>query len=68
VRRAGSLSRGVLPSVVFLNCVIVKPQKMRRPRPPRGCQAIGKKKGGGGGWGILASAHNNTTVNGGLLK
>jgi hypothetical protein len=25
-------------------CVIVKPQKMRRPRPPRGCRAIGKKK------------------------
>jgi hypothetical protein len=25
-------------------CVIVKPRKMRRPRPPRGCRAIGKKK------------------------
>jgi hypothetical protein len=25
-------------------CVIVKPQTMRRPRPPRGCRAIGKKK------------------------
>jgi hypothetical protein len=24
--------------------VIVKPRKMRRPRPPRGCRAIGKKK------------------------
>jgi hypothetical protein len=24
-------------------CVIVKPRKMRRPRPPRGCRAIGKK-------------------------
>ena len=23
--------------------VIVKPRKMRRPRPPRGCRAIGKK-------------------------
>jgi hypothetical protein len=25
-------------------CVIVKPRKMRRPRPPRGCRAMGKKK------------------------
>jgi hypothetical protein len=25
--------------------VIVKPRKMRRPRPPRGCRAIGKEKG-----------------------
>jgi hypothetical protein len=25
-------------------CVIVKSRKMRRPRPPRGCRAIGKKK------------------------
>jgi hypothetical protein len=25
-------------------CVIVKPRKMRRPRPPRGCRAIGKRK------------------------
>jgi hypothetical protein len=24
--------------------VIVKPRKMRRPRPPRGCPAIGGKK------------------------
>jgi hypothetical protein len=24
--------------------VIVKPRKMRRPRPPRGCRAIGRKK------------------------
>jgi hypothetical protein len=24
-------------------CVIVKPRKMRRSRPPRGCRAIGKK-------------------------
>jgi hypothetical protein len=24
-------------------CVIVKPRKTRRPRPPRGCRAIGKK-------------------------
>jgi hypothetical protein len=24
--------------------VIVKPRKMRRPRPPRGCRAIGKKR------------------------
>jgi hypothetical protein len=24
-------------------CVIVKPRKMKRPRPPRGCQAIGKR-------------------------
>jgi hypothetical protein len=28
---------------VCLMCVIVKPRKMRRPRPPRGCRAIGKK-------------------------
>jgi hypothetical protein len=25
-------------------CLIVKPRKMRRPRPPRGCRAIWKKK------------------------
>jgi hypothetical protein len=25
-------------------CVIVKPKKMRRPRLPRGCRAIGGKK------------------------
>jgi hypothetical protein len=24
-----------------LKCVIVKPRKMRRPRPPRGCRTIG---------------------------
>jgi hypothetical protein len=35
--------REVLPSVVCLS-VIVKPRTMRRPRPPRGCRAIGKKK------------------------
>jgi hypothetical protein len=29
--------------VVCLNSVIVKPRKMRRPRPPRGCRAIEKK-------------------------
>jgi hypothetical protein len=29
--------------VVCLKSVIVKPRKMRRPRPPRGCRAIGKK-------------------------
>jgi hypothetical protein len=29
---------------VFKKCVIVKPRKMRRPRPPRGCRATGKKK------------------------
>jgi uncharacterized protein YeeX (DUF496 family) len=29
--------------VVCLKCVIVKPRKMRRPRPPRGCRAIEKK-------------------------
>jgi hypothetical protein len=40
VRRAGHSSRGVLPSVVCLS-MIVKPRKMRRPRPPRGCRAIG---------------------------
>jgi hypothetical protein len=28
---------------VSKKCVIVKPRKMRRPRPPRGCRAIGKK-------------------------
>jgi hypothetical protein len=43
VRRAGHSSRGVLPSVVCLKSVIVKPRKMRWPRPPRGCRAIGKK-------------------------
>jgi hypothetical protein len=30
---------------VSKKCVIVKSRKMRRPRPPRGCRAIGKKKG-----------------------
>jgi hypothetical protein len=25
-------------------CVIVKRRKMRRPRPPRGCRAVGEKK------------------------
>jgi hypothetical protein len=29
---------------VSKKCVIVKRQKMRRPRPLRGCRAIGKKK------------------------
>jgi hypothetical protein len=29
---------------VSKKCVIVKPRKMRRPRPQRGCRAIGKKK------------------------
>jgi hypothetical protein len=29
---------------VSKKCVIVKPRKMRRPRPPRGCRAIGKKE------------------------
>jgi hypothetical protein len=43
-RRADPSSRGVLPTVVRLKSVIVKPRKMRRPRPPRGCQAIGEKK------------------------
>jgi hypothetical protein len=28
---------------VSKKCVIVKPRKMRRPGPPRGCRAIGKK-------------------------
>jgi hypothetical protein len=28
---------------VSKKCVIVKPQKMRWHRPPRGCRAIGKK-------------------------
>jgi hypothetical protein len=28
---------------VSKKCVIVKRRKMRRPRPPRGCRAIGKK-------------------------
>jgi hypothetical protein len=27
---------------VSKKCVIVKPRTMRRPRPPRGCRAIGK--------------------------
>jgi hypothetical protein len=43
-------SRGVLPSVMCLKCVIVKPRKMRRPRPPRGCQAIEKKTMSDGGY------------------
>jgi hypothetical protein len=43
VRRADHSSRGVLPSVVCLS-VIVKPRKMRRARPPRGCRAVEKKK------------------------
>jgi hypothetical protein len=43
VRRAGPSSRVVLPSMVCLKSVIVKPRKMRRPRPPRSCRAIGKK-------------------------
>jgi hypothetical protein len=29
--------------VVCVKCVIVKPRKIRRPRPARGCRAIGKK-------------------------
>jgi hypothetical protein len=29
---------------VSKNCVIVKPRKMRRPKDPKGCQAIGEKK------------------------
>jgi hypothetical protein len=28
---------------VSKQCMIVKRRKMRRPRPPRGCRAIGKK-------------------------
>jgi hypothetical protein len=43
LRRTDPSSRGVLPSVVCLS-VIVKPRKMRRPRPPRDCRAIGEKK------------------------
>jgi hypothetical protein len=43
LRRAGHSSRGVLPSVMCLKCVIEKPRTTRRPRPPRGCWAIGKK-------------------------
>jgi hypothetical protein len=39
---AGHSSRGVLPIVVCLS-VIVKPRNMRRPRPPRGCRAIGRR-------------------------
>jgi hypothetical protein len=38
------VSATVLPTVVCLKSVIVKPRKMRRSRPPRGCRAIG---GGG---------------------
>jgi hypothetical protein len=44
VVRAGPSSRGVLPSVVCLKCVIAKPRTMGRPRPPRGCRVIGKKR------------------------
>jgi hypothetical protein len=43
LRRADRLSRGVLPTLVCLKSVIVKPRKMRRPRPPRGCRATGGK-------------------------
>jgi hypothetical protein len=44
LRRAGPSSRGVLLSVVCLKKnVILKPRKMRRPRPPRGCRAIKKR-------------------------
>jgi hypothetical protein len=43
LRQAGHSCRGVLPNVVCLKCVIAKPRKMGRPRPPRGCPAIGKK-------------------------
>jgi hypothetical protein len=32
---------------VSKKCVIVKPRKMRRPRPPRGCRALGKKNTNG---------------------
>jgi hypothetical protein len=42
LRRAGHSSRGVLTNVVCLKCVIAKPRKTRRPRPPRGCRAIEK--------------------------
>jgi hypothetical protein len=42
VRRADHSFREVLPSVVWLS-VIVKPRKMRRPWPTRGCRAIGEK-------------------------
>jgi hypothetical protein len=42
LRRADHSFRGVLPSMVCLS-VIVKPRTLTRPRPPRGCRAIGKK-------------------------
>jgi hypothetical protein len=41
LRRAGTSSRGVLPNVVCLKCVIVKSRKLRWLRHPRGCRAIG---------------------------
>jgi hypothetical protein len=51
VLSAGHSSRGVLPNVVCLS-VIVKRRKMTRPRPPKGCRAIGKKNYVGSSWGI----------------
>jgi hypothetical protein len=42
LRRADHSSRGVLPSVVC--CVITKPRKMGRLRPPRGFGAIEEEK------------------------
>jgi hypothetical protein len=40
----GRLLTGIVGSCgVSKQCVIVKPRKMRRPRSPRGCRAIGKK-------------------------
>jgi hypothetical protein len=39
-----SLSRGDLPNVVSKKCDCeASKKKMRQPRPPRGCRAIGKK-------------------------
>jgi hypothetical protein len=46
--------------------VIVKPRKMRRPRPPRGCRSIGEKKPGSipdGVTGILNGKNVTKNVN-----
>jgi hypothetical protein len=42
---------------VSKQCVIVKPQKMRRPRSPRGCRAIEKAKDGGEWSSPLSGSH-----------
>jgi hypothetical protein len=60
LRRADHSSRGVLPSVVCLS-MIVKPRKMRRPRPPKGLSSHWKKitkASSDNGW-LHQLIHNN---------